>query len=226
MLLLLLNPSARVAARRCWYKQPLLFAMLINLVLVWLMYWLTIGNQSTSTTRTVSSSTVFEARKTEKVEPEVEQLFEMSQAPQSASIPPPPMAVNLATTTFDSALSLPNIVLPLDINKPNLQMVNLTFSPQGNVAGSVMNSAMAEAKPVLQIPPQYPAKAKQDGIEGYVTLALNINADGRVEEIKVVAEHPVGVFARSAQRAVIRWRFVASVQGQWQRITIRYELEK
>ncbi|ANS85881.1 Protein TonB [Vibrio scophthalmi] len=222
MLLLLQSPSLK----RCWYHQPLLFALLINLALVGLMYWLTMGNQNMSRTKPVSLSTVFQARQAENVEPEMEPLFEVSQAPQSASMPPPPMALNVTRLEFDSSVTIANIKVPLETSKPNLQMVSLTFSPQGNGLGSVMTSAMAQAKPVFQIPPQYPAKAKQNGIEGHVTLDLLVDASGRAQDIKVVEETPAGVFARSAKRAVIRWRFAAPEESQWQRITIRYELEK
>lgn len=222
MLLLLQSPSLK----RCWYHQPLLFALMINIALVGLMYWLTMGNQNIGRTKSVSLSTVFQARQTENVEPEMDPLFEVSQAPQSASMPPPPMALNVTSLEFDSSVTIPNIKVPLETRKPNLQMVSLTFSPQGKGLGSVMTSAMAQAKPVFQIPPQYPEKAKQNGIEGHVTLDLLVDTSGRAQEIKVVEETPVDVFARSAKRAVIRWRFVAAEENQWQRITIRYELEK
>ncbi|TGA71927.1 energy transducer TonB [Aliivibrio fischeri] len=222
MLLLLQSPSLK----RCWHHQPLLFALMINIALVGLMYWLTMGNQNINRTKSVSLSTVFQARQTESVEPEMEPLFEVSQAPQSASMPPPPMTLNVTSLEFDSSVTIPNIKVPLETSKPNLQMVSLTFSPQSNGLGSVMTSAMAQAKPVFQIPLQYPAKAKQNGTEGHVTLDLLVDESGRAQEIKVVEETPVGVFARSAKRAVIRWRFAAPEESQWQRITIRYELEK
>lgn len=226
MSLLLQSPNGCQLLPRRWFQQPLVVALVINFALVWLMYWLTLGNQGIHRVQSINLSTVFHARQPDSVEPEVEQLFEVSQAPQSASMPPPPTALNLSTLEFGSSVSLPNIKVPIDTNKPNLQMVSLTFSPKGNGLGSVMSSAMAQAKPVFQIPPRYPAKAKRDGIEGFVTLNLHIDQDGRAQEIKVVAEEPPGVFARSAKRAVIRWRFVAPEENQWQRITIRYELEK
>ncbi|MGF1909522.1 TonB family protein [Vibrio kasasachensis] len=226
MSLLQQNLSSNNAIRSRWYQQPLLIAVMINLLLVWLMYWLTVGNQTVARVKPVSLSTVFHAHQEENIEPEIEQLFELSQAPKSASMPPPPMVVALSALDFDSSVSIPNIKIPLDRSKPNLQMVSLTFSPEGTGPGSVMSSAMAQAKPVFQIPPQYPFRAKQNGVEGYVTLELNINAEGKAEEIKVVAESPEGVFSRSAKRAVIRWRFIAPKENQWQRITIRYELEK
>ncbi|MGC9423326.1 energy transducer TonB [Vibrio sp.] len=208
-----------------WLQQPWFIALLINFALVWLMYWLTLGNQKVDRVHSIHLSTVFHARPFEHMEPEQDQSVDVSQAPQSASMPPPPTILNLSTLAFDSSVSLPNMKVPIETNKPDLQIVNLTFSPQGNGVGSMISSAMAQAKPVIQIPPRYPAKAKRDGIEGFVTLDLYLDQEGRAQEIKVVAEEPPGVFARSAKRAVIRWRFMAPEEKQWQRITIRYELE-
>lgn len=226
MLLLPLNPNFGVSICHRWYQRPLLLAVVVNLALVWVMYWLTLGNRVVPPSKTVSLSTVFQMPQTDKIELKLEQLFEINQAPHSASMPPPPMSVNFTMLEFDSSVSLPNINVPLDTSKPNLQRLSLTFSSQGDGVGSVMSSVMAQAKPVFQIPPQYPAKAKQHGIEGYVTLALNIDTEGRAQEIKVLKEDPVDIFTRSAKLAVTRWRFIATKESQWQRITIRYELEK
>lgn len=226
MLLLLPSPERVASRHHRWHQQAWLIALLINLLLVWLMYWLTLGNKGVNRIQSVSLSTVFQVRQVESIEPEIEPVFEVSQAPQSSSMPPPPSALNLATLEFDSSVSLPNIPVPVDESKPNLQMVSLTFSPKGNEIGNVMSSTVAQAKPVFQIPPQYPARAKQNGIEGYITLELLIDVDGRAQEVKVAAEEPEGVFAHSAKRAVMRWRFAPPQDNQWQRITIRYELEK
>jgi len=87
-------------------------------------------------------------------------------------------------------------------------------------------SSIALARPVHRVPPQYPVKAKQQGIEGYVVMDLRINAEGRVEDVRVVREKPEGVFRASALRVVRRWAFMPPAEPAWQRLTIRYELEK
>lgn len=222
-----LNPN-KLDTELVWYKQPILigFALAVNASLVWLMYGLTLKSYVPEPTNTVSLSAVFQSRQQQQLEPEIEQIFEMSQAPQSSSMPPPPQAVNLTALEFDSSVSIPTVNIPIDNKTQNFQPITMTFSPNGKEFGSVMSSSIARAKPVFQVPPQYPAKAKQDLIEGYVTLDLHIDQSGRAQEIKVVKESPSGVFTRSAKRAVIRWRFVAPEETQWQRITIRYELEK
>ena len=63
-------------------------------------------------------------------------------------------------------------------------------------------------------------------VEGYVVMDLRINAEGRVEDVRVVREKPEGVFRASALRVVRRWAFMPPAEPAWQRLTIRYELEK
>lgn len=224
MSLLLPNPNARLGLS----KQVLFWssALVVNLVLISLMYWLTIGKHKVETRKTISLAAVFQPRQADAPEPEIEQIFEVSQAPQNTSMPPPPTVLNLSTLNMDTTVAIPDIKVPIDKSKPDLNLVSLTFSPKGKAEGSVMSSALAQAKPVFQVPPQYPTKAKQNAIEGYVTLKIKVATDGRAEDIQVLDEQPKGVFARSAKRAVIRWRFAAPETTQWQRITIRYELEK
>ena len=64
-----------------------------------------------------------------------------------------------------------------------------------------------EVTPLVDIPPEYPRRAQAAGIEGQVTLQFTVNADGRVENIRVLSAEPPGVFDRAARRAVSRWRF-------------------
>lgn len=64
--------------------------------------------------------------------------------------------------------------------------------------------------PVYRVPPQYPYKASQRGIEGLVELEFTITEEGTVKNIKVVKETPPHVFDRAAIQAISRWRFTPS----------------
>jgi len=61
--------------------------------------------------------------------------------------------------------------------------------------------------------PVYPINAQRDGIEGYVILRLNIDANGRVTNVLVVDSEPFGVFERSARDAARRFEFVPARVG-------------
>ena len=53
----------------------------------------------------------------------------------------------------------------------------------------------------------YPAEAKERGIEGEVTVEYDINADGTVSNVRVIAAQPSGVFEEAVLAYVRTWVF-------------------
>ena len=53
----------------------------------------------------------------------------------------------------------------------------------------------------------YPAEAKEQGIEGEVTVEYDINADGTVSNVRVIAAQPSGVFEEAVLAYVRTWVF-------------------
>ncbi len=84
--------------------------------------------------------------------------------------------------------------------------------------------------PLVRIDPQYPPKAKQRRIEGWVEIEFTIGPAGTVDNPKVIGAHPPTVFERSALRAVRRWRYNAkivdgvAVAQHGVRVRIRFKL--
>lgn len=54
---------------------------------------------------------------------------------------------------------------------------------------------------------EYPAEAQASGVEGYVDVRYDLDAEGRVENATVIAAEPEGVFEQAALAAVSGWRF-------------------
>lgn len=75
----------------------------------------------------------------------------------------------------------------------------------------------------------YPARARNAGIEGFVTLALLVNERGEVDEVQVMKSQPTGYFEESAIAMLRGQRFVpaikqgVAVKSHWQ-TTIRFKL--
>ena len=67
--------------------------------------------------------------------------------------------------------------------------------------------------PIFRVNPQYPMRAQQRGIEGWVEVEFTIGRAGTVEAAFVTAARPSGVFDRAALRAVQRWRYRAKIQN-------------
>ena len=200
-----------------------LFSVVINFGLVALIYQLTMGEAIVNTYTPVSLAKVYFVadRQVEEIEPEL--ITKLTSAPQLST--PPPMSVNLSLLAMNSLVKIPKVLTDIPMSEAKLQPITLQFSPNGKQLGSQMMTNIRFAKPVFQLPPQYPPAAKQRAIEGFVVLELKITVKGRVQQIKVVQQQPADIFVRSATRAVMRWRFDPPAQTEWQRIIIRYQLE-
>ncbi|MCA1796939.1 MAG: TonB family protein [Geobacteraceae bacterium] len=85
-------------------------------------------------------------------------------------------------------------------------------------------------RPIAQTPFMYPLRAKRQGIEGWVKVALQVGMNGEVEAVEILEANPDGVFEKSVTRGIRSWRFSpATVLGERVRArvvtTIRFELE-
>ncbi len=60
----------------------------------------------------------------------------------------------------------------------------------------------------VMVPPTYPNRALNLGIEGYVDVQFSVTAMGSTDNVQVVAAVPENVFDRAALRAVKRWKYL------------------
>ena len=74
-------------------------------------------------------------------------------------------------------------------------------------------SADKGVTPLVRIEPEYPPRAKQQGIEGWVELEFTISPVGTVKDAVVTAAKPSFVFDRAALRAVRKWRYSPKTEG-------------
>ena len=73
--------------------------------------------------------------------------------------------------------------------------------------GFSMASADGDAVPMVRVPPQYPERALQRGIEGRVLIEFTISKSGSVKDAKVVAFEPSKIFNKAALKAVKQWKY-------------------
>lgn len=73
--------------------------------------------------------------------------------------------------------------------------------------GFSMASADGDAVPMVRVPPQYPERALQRGIEGRVLVEFTITKSGSVKDAKVVAYEPNTIFNKAALKAVSQWKY-------------------
>lgn len=63
------------------------------------------------------------------------------------------------------------------------------------------------AVPIVVIQPDYPRRAVDEGLEGWVKFEMNIDSNGRPYEVKVIEAQPKRVFESSARKAIYQWKF-------------------
>jgi protein TonB len=73
--------------------------------------------------------------------------------------------------------------------------------------GFTMASADGDAVPMVRVPPQYPERAAQRGIEGRVLIEFTITKSGSVKDAVVIAYEPSKIFNRAALKAVSQWKY-------------------
>lgn len=136
--------------------------------------------------------------------------------------PPPPFA-GLGTSLSGIDFGLP----AFDIDNLN----TLDGDLLGNANGVVMTDDTVDDPPqaTLQVPMQYPPRAKARGIKGYVVLSLLIGVTGEIEQVTIVESYPEGVFDDAALQGINQWKFTpARYQGQavraWARQRVRFDL--
>ncbi len=169
----------------------------------------------------LASQVAFEVKQPPKPEPKKQ--VERKPPPRKASNTPPPPLLDFGGDLAGIDLGMPGF----EMN----QMGAVESGLLGDTSNVVMTSEMVDQPPraTVATQPEYPARAKAKEIEGYVVLSLLINAQGRVETIKVIESSPSGTFDDAAVRAVKGWQFKpAKYEGKsvetWANQTIRFDL--
>ena len=78
---------------------------------------------------------------------------------------------------------------------------------------------------ISRAPVQYPRRAEEREIEGYVVFKLQVSRDGRVERVWMLESQPPGVFEAAAEKAVRQYRFSpARYQGRTVPVLVRHKM--
>jgi protein TonB len=93
------------------------------------------------------------------------------------------------------------------------------------------SATQTPARPRSRPKPRYPRLAQRQGLEGFVTLRLRIDAAGRVTDAVVVKAEPPDVFDDAALQTARRYRFSPARRGgeaveSTLQQTIRFELQQ
>lgn len=99
-----------------------------------------------------------------------------------------------------------------DSMEPNFNPGEIEIDTEvSTTAQSGMLDMAGDARPIVRIEPQYPNKAAQEGVEGWVQLSFSISATGEVQNVEIIDAEPKRYFEREARRALRKWKYKPKV---------------
>lgn len=125
-------------------------------------------------------------------------------------LPEPPPPPEEAPETPEFSAQIDSISANLSMDLPTIGIpINSGDGPYlgALVQGGGLAGFDTDVIPVVRVQPAYPRRAKQAGIEGFVTMEVLIRADGTVTRARVMESDPPRLFDEAALRAIERWKF-------------------
>ena len=83
-------------------------------------------------------------------------------------------------------------------------LITTNFSAWGQSVSK--NKESEEYLPLIRVAPQYPARAIENKVEGYVILSFTVNEKGTTENVKVL-ESSHRMFERAAVKATQKYKY-------------------
>jgi len=101
-------------------------------------------------------------------------------------------------------------------NKPSQDMGDMAFAidVDVDVGGADFSIAASDTDvvPSVRVTPQYPLRASERGIEGWVEVVFTISKLGTVKDATVMNSSPSSIFDRSALKAIRKWKYNPKIE--------------
>lgn len=125
---------------------------------------------------------------------------DITEPPPPPEEPPetPDFAADIDSASASMSMSMPSIGVSMDRGSGGLGALQ---------KGQGMSGFDTDVIPVVRVPPTYPRRARQAGIEGWVTMEVTIRPDGTVADAEVIESDPPRLFDEAAMNAMERWKF-------------------
>lgn len=143
--------------------------------------------------------------------------------------PPPPPPPETQQQSTSSSASRSEFAISDASDALNLPLPAIDTGLDATAAPSLQNLGIDSSAdvPVYREAPRYPRQAMARRQEGWVELAFEVDAEGKVlaDTIRVLDAEPKHLFERAARRAIARWRFAAYELGTGNNRQLRQRLE-
>jgi protein TonB len=153
-----------------------------------------------------------------KREPELE--LKKRELPDKKPPPekPPPPDMDLSNAMAEQSLGGIGVGLEVDV----------AIAGGPNIGATASDT---DAIPIVRVAPQYPMRAAERGIQGWVELGFTISVAGTVKDPVVLASHPGSIFNKEALRAIRKWKYNPKivngepVERTGLKVRLKFELE-
>jgi len=128
--------------------------------------------------------------------------------PEETDAKPPEPPKPQPQMDFTPELPTPSLTAPA-LSGPAVALDATLFGAAAPLSAMVFEASELDRAPraVVHMPPQYPYRARQRGIEGSVQVRFLVGIDGTTSQISILQSDPTGVFDQAAIDAVSGWRF-------------------
>jgi protein TonB len=131
--------------------------------------------------------------------------------------PPPPTQTVAHVRHQEETPPQPNVKADPTARELQDEKSDITGTSQASVikpsqAGSE-GQGDATATPFYKIKPKYPRPALVAGEEGWVTMKIDVNEKGEVENVRIVGGEKRNLFESEARRAVEQWKYRPFLDG-------------
>jgi protein TonB len=171
------------------------FAIIVTFGLFYLMQALILGKEAKLGEGGGTMVDFVRLKKDSEVETKKRKMPEKKQPEE----PPPPPDLSMSRSS-----------------KPTQEMGEMAFAIDVDVDVGGTNVAIAAADsdvvPIVRVNPQYPLRASERGIEGWVAVEFTISKLGTVKNPRVIGSHPSSIFDRAALKAIRKWKYNPKIE--------------
>jgi len=95
----------------------------------------------------------------------------------------------------------------------NVASLSPVVDTRGAMKGMKLSAGSdRDVVPLVRIAPDYPQRALQRGLEGWVRVQFTITVTGTVKDAMVVEAEPKSIFDDAALKSIARWRYNPKVE--------------